>query len=221
MQVKSKEKPASMPEFGTLKRMPISSLKGAAHNPKSRTDFKSSALRRLRKSIEKVGLIYPIAIDKTNTVIDGHRRLMVCKLLGWTEVPVLVVPNEDHAEVYAEVNANSEMMSGLQILQVYLQEPEAVVDRTRRALERYEEAFGRAAMRKLVKAKLSFHTMGMVQRITKYVDDESDAFLHRTLEYLIEKRNSRIVRSYITLKQSPSDLWTTINKNKNLELSFS
>jgi len=221
MQVKSKEQPASMPEFGTLKRMPISALKGASHNPKSRTDFKSAALRRLRASIEKIGLIYPIAIDKANTVIDGHRRLMACKMLGWAEVPVLVVPNEDHAEVYAEVNANSEVMSGLQILQVYLQEPTAVAERSRRALERYEEAFGRAAMRRLIKAKLSYHTLGVVQRIARYVDDESDAFLGKTLDYLIEKRNGRIVRSYMTLKQPPSDLWETINKNKNLELSFS
>lgn len=220
MAVKAKAPAATKPEFGTMKRMAIADLRGATHNPKSRTASNSNPLKRLIRSIEEIGLIYPIAIDKEGTVIDGHRRLTACKHMGWTEVPVIVVPNENASLVYAEVNANAEMMSGLQILQVYLQQPDAVAAKTRKTLERYEEVFGRVTMKKLVKAKLSFHTLGLAQRIARYVEDESDEYLNKVVEYLITKRNGRIVRSYITLKQAPSTLWDVIRKGRNLELAF-
>lgn len=45
----------------------------------------------LAKSIAEVGLLHPIVITPHNELIAGQRRLMACRQLGWTDVPVTVV----------------------------------------------------------------------------------------------------------------------------------
>lgn len=42
----------------------------------------------LIESIEVVGLINPITIDKNKRLIAGNHRLEACKQLGWTKIPV-------------------------------------------------------------------------------------------------------------------------------------
>ncbi len=210
-----------MPLFTeSLRKVKIGELKPAPHNPKSRTDMRSPKMRQTMRNIEDIGLIYPIAVDKHLNILDGHRRWTCCKELGWTEIPVIIVPNENANAVYAGVNANSEIMSGLQVLQVYLSQPEAVSNQARKSLERFEELFGRAIMRELVKAKMSYHTLSTAVRIARYVDDASHNMLMQATNWLIKHRSNRIVKSYMTLKQPPKKLWEMIRKDKNLELTF-
>jgi N6-adenosine-specific RNA methylase IME4 len=46
----------------------------------------------LSASISEVGLLHPIVIRPDRKLIAGARRLRACKSLGWTEVPVTIVP---------------------------------------------------------------------------------------------------------------------------------
>jgi N6-adenosine-specific RNA methylase IME4 len=48
-------------------------------------------LRSLARSIEEVGLLHPIVIDKTGTLIAGERRPRAIQRLGRSEIPVRVV----------------------------------------------------------------------------------------------------------------------------------
>lgn len=49
-------------------------------------------LATLAKSIEEIGLLHPIVVDKRGVLIAGERRLRACsEVLGWPEVPVTVV----------------------------------------------------------------------------------------------------------------------------------
>ena len=204
----------------SIKRVRLKDLKPAAYNPKTRTQVKTNKMRQLIASIEEHGLIYPIAVSKDMTIIDGHRRKTACERLGWDMVPVLIIPNPDVNAVYAGVNANAELMSGLQILQVYLAEPGAVSPRTKAVLGKYEEEFGRTILRQLVKARLSWHTLATAKRIARYTEDESPEFLSKAVEYLIEHRNGRVVKSYLTLKQPADKLWDLVRKNRVLEMAF-
>ena len=45
-------------------------------------------LRSLARSIEDVGLLHPVVVDKTGTLIAGERRLRAFELLGRSEIPV-------------------------------------------------------------------------------------------------------------------------------------
>jgi ParB/RepB/Spo0J family partition protein len=46
----------------------------------------------LARSIADVGLLQPIAIRPDGVLIAGERRLAACKALGWSDIPVNVVP---------------------------------------------------------------------------------------------------------------------------------
>ena len=46
-------------------------------------------IEQIKKSIEQFGMNDPIAIWKDNLIIEGHGRLIACKELGMTEVPII------------------------------------------------------------------------------------------------------------------------------------
>ena len=62
----------------------ISTIKCSSWNPPSRVEEKR--LRGLKDSISDVGLLYPVLMDKNNNLIDGHRRLVAVKELGWKQM---------------------------------------------------------------------------------------------------------------------------------------
>ncbi len=53
----------------------------------------------LAQSIEQVGLIHPIVIDRLGTLIAGERRLEAVKLLGWTDISIQYVDELEPAEL--------------------------------------------------------------------------------------------------------------------------
>lgn len=49
----------------------------------------ASKLKKLVKSIRDVGLLDPIIIDETNTILSGHLRVEAYKLLGFDTIPAI------------------------------------------------------------------------------------------------------------------------------------
>jgi ParB family transcriptional regulator, chromosome partitioning protein len=45
----------------------------------------------LAESIEDIGLLQPIIVTPDGLLLCGERRLRACKLLGWTEIPVVII----------------------------------------------------------------------------------------------------------------------------------
>ena len=54
-------------------------------------------LKELKKSIEEIGLICPLAIDENGKMLAGRRRFKALMELGWEEVPCVVYPAGDDA----------------------------------------------------------------------------------------------------------------------------
>ena len=46
-------------------------------------------LRTLENSIKKLGLLFPIVVDRNNVLISGSRRLAACRNIGLKKVPAL------------------------------------------------------------------------------------------------------------------------------------
>lgn len=86
--------------------LPISSLKPTPYNPVKRTKDSEPAFKSMAENIKKYGLQYPVLITADREVIDGNRRLAICKSLGMAEIEV-IVSNFDRDEVFTMVNTSA------------------------------------------------------------------------------------------------------------------
>jgi ParB family chromosome partitioning protein len=66
--------------------MPLDQIKVGKRHRKDMGDIAA-----LAASIEDIGLLHPVTVDETNSLLAGARRLAACKHLGWREMPVNVV----------------------------------------------------------------------------------------------------------------------------------
>jgi ParB/RepB/Spo0J family partition protein len=56
-------------------------------NDRQRKLIEREPLSALAKDIEQHGLLHPIVVTRSGTLMAGERRLEACKLLGWTHIP--------------------------------------------------------------------------------------------------------------------------------------
>jgi ParB family chromosome partitioning protein len=73
--------------------VPLSAIVDNAHNPRR----KLVAIAELAESIRTYGLLQPPLVRQARhqyELVAGHRRVAAARLLGWTEMPVLVRPVE-------------------------------------------------------------------------------------------------------------------------------
>lgn len=80
-----------------VKIMDINALKPYPSNPRKN----EHAIEPVANSIREFGFKQPIVIDKNNTIIAGHTRLLAAKELGLTEVPVIVADDLTPEQVKA------------------------------------------------------------------------------------------------------------------------
>ncbi len=66
-------------------------------------------IKQIAASIKEWGFTSPVLIDEKNTILAGHGRTMAAKLLGWTEVPVIVARNWTDAQKRAYVIADNKL----------------------------------------------------------------------------------------------------------------
>ena len=64
------------------------------------------AVGKLAESIREVGLLNPITVTPDDILISGLHRLKACELLGWSEIPVVVVDLRGDRRELAEIDEN-------------------------------------------------------------------------------------------------------------------
>ena len=79
----------------------LSEIKLSSNYLRLETDVES-----LKRSIEKVGLINPLTINKENELLAGARRFKACEALGMTEVPVHIVDRKSLEQELISIDEN-------------------------------------------------------------------------------------------------------------------
>lgn len=75
-----------------MRLLPIAELKPAPYNPRAELLPGQPRYRKLRRSLERFGLVEPLVWNEvTGHVVGGHQRLAILRELGVAEVPVSVV----------------------------------------------------------------------------------------------------------------------------------
>lgn len=75
-----------------VRTMPVADLVPAAYNPRKPLTPIDKAYRKLKRSLQRFGLVEPLVWNEASgRVVGGHLRLAILKDLGVAEVPVSVV----------------------------------------------------------------------------------------------------------------------------------
>jgi hypothetical protein len=200
---------------GKITKLKITELKLARFNPKSR----QANIKGLVSSIERVGLLTPITVTQKGEVANGHRRVAAYKKLGYTEIPAYVAEGS-LAELFAEINGHDKKLSGVETLEVYLAEPEAIGPRIRARLQQMEEAIGRRTIERMIAGRFTLATWEAAKSICDEADILSDTFSVKALRWIMKYRCARLVRRAIQVGTPPSKLVAAVNNNRPLRVSF-
>lgn len=109
-----------------IKDFPIDAVIPYARNPRSNT----SAIPKCAASLKEFGWQQPIVCDVDMTVVVGHTRLAAARMLGMTEVPVLVAdwltPAQAKAYRIADNRVGSEATFDFELLKLELMDLQAL-----------------------------------------------------------------------------------------------
>jgi hypothetical protein len=134
----------------------ISELKGMSYQPGVRTINRN--LVTLKNSIEDMGLLVPILIDKHNNIIDGHRRVAAFRALNLANIPAIQYNGEMKGkktiDAYADINTTQRKMGGLEQLSIYLRGGKAFGS-CKKAIEWTEQHLGKGYLEKLMTGNIS------------------------------------------------------------------
>lgn len=86
-------------------------------------------IEQIKKSIQEFGMNDPIAVWKDNVIIEGHGRLIACKELGISELPVVRLDNltDEQRRAYTLAHNKLTMNSGFDI-DILADELESITD---------------------------------------------------------------------------------------------
>jgi len=199
----------------TVRKAKIASLKGAGYNPKVRINRVNPLIR----SIERVGLLYPILVNKSMQVVDGHRRLKACERLGWDEVPIIVVEGEQ-SELFSEANTSARVFTGNQTLNVYLKEPRAVGGRARANIQACEDVVGRAILRRMASEGFSIRTWDVARRVARLADQNDPAMLNRIVKWMLNFGCAGTVKDALARGTPPGLIIAAVKRNKRIQAKY-
>jgi DNA modification methylase len=93
--------PSQLIEFWPLDR-PIPN----ENNPRTHSN---GQIKRLARSMQKFGFIWPLLVNKNGNLIAGHARLLAARLLGLQKIPVIVVDYLTETEQRAFMIADNQL----------------------------------------------------------------------------------------------------------------
>lgn len=203
----------------------VDSLEPRPYNPPGRTNEK--IVKALADSIKRVGrIVYPLLVTRTKTksgkrmIIEGHRRLAAARLLGWTQVPVILTDDDDPDVIYAEVNGTSLRMSGVHALHVYLANPRAVMGKTRRTLEHAEKLVGRALMQELCSRGLAVATVRRAWDLMRYCNMKTPDMVRKCLKWMLKTGANWKAHEVMVAGVPPEKILAHVRAGTPLKVTF-
>lgn len=195
----------------------VGELIGATYNPPNRCSAERT--RELSASMELVGMLHPITITPSRTIIDGHRRLAVAKRLKWKEVECNVISDENPPEeIYASVNTTPRRMSGNDALGVWLKCPRAVTIRADKAFAKMEEAIGRVLVKKIYDSGCSMRVYRTAVAISRYCDDSTDETIREVTAWLLDFAAIGHVMKALDAGVNPKKIMKAIHDKQPIKL---
>lgn len=101
-------------------------------NPRNPRDHGGRQIKKLARSMGKLGCNVPLLVDRAGNLLAGHARYQACKLLGLTEIPTICLEHLDEHQARAFMLADNRLAElskwNEPLLAEYLKELSAVLD---------------------------------------------------------------------------------------------
>jgi DNA modification methylase len=111
----------------STERRKVAELRDYPHNPRTFTD---KGMADLKRSLESLGYIDPIAINKDGTIIGGHARRQTLLALGLKEVDVRVpdvqLTDKQVKEAVIRLNRNAAGVWDYKLLEEHFDQPDLI-----------------------------------------------------------------------------------------------
>ncbi|MBS4007662.1 MAG: nucleoid occlusion protein [Clostridium sp.] len=110
-------------EQGEIHYISIKNIRPNPYQPRKHIDLEK--VQELAQSVKTYGLLQPVIVRENKwqdyELVAGHRRLMACQILGWSEVPAIVkrLSNSGMATVALIENLQRENLTFLEEAQAY------------------------------------------------------------------------------------------------------
>ena len=193
-----------------LVELELDSIARAGWNPDPRSD--PDYCKDILESMRRVGQIMPALVVPDNggfTLVDGHRRFCACRILG-TKLLARVLPKDaDIALLYAEVNTANKRLSSRDRLSVYLSNPAAVDDKTRKECDKWAQ--GTLAFVSANGGGIA--TLRQARMVANYADSDAD----QTARWLSQHNLSYKIRKAIEDGTPPQVISLAISNGKALQ----
>lgn len=200
-----------------LKLVDPQKLKFAPYNPPSRTD--PANVKDLIESMAEHGQLTPITITGDNFVIEGHRRTVSARELGWESVWAIVRNDVSSELIYAAINGTTRKMSGNDAIGIFLQNPEALPKRIKNRLQNMAAVLGKILVRRMYLDGYSVKLYNTALAIGRYLDNDNDGFIKSVVEWMLDKQMAGMAQRAMTAEVKPSVLNNAIRSGKVLKIT--
>lgn len=198
----------------------IEKIQPAPFNPPSRTDKKS--ISRLKASIARIGIVYPLVVTDDYKLVDGHRRLECAKELEMATVPVIVRAG-DQSELFEEINSTGKQLKTADDLFVYMAGGK-MSGRSKEPIETLEKMGGRDLLELLADKHMSPKSIvGALSFILLYINKNEpnfksgdNLFANKTATWIVNHKQHFRARAAIVNRISPNVIISCIENDEPL-----
>ena len=186
-------------------------------------------VHKLAGSIKEHGLLQPIIVAGNNVIIDGHRRLMACKKLGLSVVPVIKhnsTSSRKYDDLFVQTNEHTQLMNGNQYLWRYMKGAK-IPQYHKNRIEWIERAIGKryalGLFERLLTDNKSANTIQYVMGIyCTYTNKRptNKAHMRKLVQYLLNTEPPYRVKMAIHQFIPVKTLVDSVNKNLTIEAKF-
>ena len=178
-----------------------------------REDFDNQALEDLSHSIKEKGVIQPLLVRRKGDyyeLIAGERRLRAVKLLGITEIPVIVkeVEDQDSLELSLIENIQRQQLNSIEEARAY----KYLIEKFQVTQEKISEVLGKSR----VSINNILRLLKLPQEIQEEIQKGRISFAHGRALVEMEDINEqrRLVQEIITKSLSVRELESLIRGNR-------
>ena len=201
-----------------LVMVPIEEIKTAGYNPFSRTTWDDD-LKELKASIAQHGLIMPLAIAKDGSLLDGHRRLVCLKALGWTAVPC-VIRELGMQPGWIEASMHTKQITGGQLMYAVEHglDTKNLPKRKQREFAKFDKWLDEPTRKDLAEREASPNIIRTATSICRYAGIDDDRRRKDVVNWLIRHKAQKTARWAMDNNISPALLSSRIENDEPLSV---